>query len=83
MRHEIREYEEGGDQVKEDMLPEYDFSGGVRGKHARRFGRDHLAVLLDKDVAKVFRTSAEVNEALRALARIARTRRARSKRLAS
>jgi len=52
------------------MLPEYDFSKGVRGKHAAAFRRSHRIVVLDSDVARVFKDSREVNEALRALARI-------------
>jgi hypothetical protein len=26
---------------REEMLPEYDFSGGTRGKHARQYQRGH------------------------------------------
>jgi hypothetical protein len=53
-----------------DMLDEYDFSGGVRGKHADRFARGSNVVVLDPDVAKVFSDSESVNQALRALAEI-------------
>jgi hypothetical protein len=49
------------------MRDEYDFSGGVRGKHARRFAAGSNVVVLDPDVAKAFPDSAAVNEALRAL----------------
>ena len=66
-----------------DIRSEYDFSGGIRGKCAKRFSRDRLAVLLDKDVAKVFRTSGEVNAALRGIVRAEKSRRARSRRIAS
>jgi hypothetical protein len=55
-----------------DMLPEYDFSGGVRGKHIDRFPPGTNVVVLAPDVASVFRDSAAVNEALRLLMRIAR-----------
>jgi hypothetical protein len=65
------------------MLPEYDFSKAVRGKYAKRFPRNCRAVVLDPDVAEAFRTSEDVNQALRTLARIARPRRARAKRVAS
>ena len=34
-----------------EMLEEYDFSGGVRGKYAARFSQGTNAVLLDPDVA--------------------------------
>ena len=57
--------------VDSDMLPEYDFRGGVRGKYARRFEAGTNIVVLDPDVAEVFSDSASVNQALRALARVA------------
>jgi hypothetical protein len=50
-----------------DLLPEYDFSRGVRGKYARRFAEGTNLVKLEPDVAKVFRDSASVNRALRRL----------------
>jgi hypothetical protein len=53
-----------------DMLDEYDFSGGVRGKYAERYARGTNVVVLDPDVAKIFRDSESVNQALRALAGI-------------
>ena len=56
----------GGD----DMLPEYDFSKGVRGKYAGRFLKGSNVVVLEPDVAKVFADSEAVNEALRTLVRI-------------
>ena len=52
------------------MLDEYDFSGGVRGKYAGRFTKGCNVVVLDPDVAEVFRDSESVNQALRALAEI-------------
>jgi hypothetical protein len=58
----------------EDMLPEYDFSKGVRGKYARRYAQGTNVVLLEPDVAKVFPTAEAVNESLRALAAILRRR---------
>jgi hypothetical protein len=51
-----------------DLLPEYDFTRGVRGKYARRFAEGTNLVKLEPDVAKVFRDSASVNRALRRLA---------------
>jgi hypothetical protein len=57
---------------QDTMRDEYDFSGGVRGKHAAFVaGRTNL-VLLDPDVAEVFHDLASVNEALRLLAKLAR-----------
>ena len=53
-----------------DMLNEYDFSKGVRGKYAKRFAKGSNVVVLSPDVAKVFPDSASVNEALRALIKI-------------
>lgn len=53
-----------------DMLDEYDFGGGVRGKYAERFARGSNVVVLDRDVAEVFSDSESVNQALRALAGI-------------
>jgi len=52
----------------DDLRPEYDFSGGVRGKHATRYAEGTNVVLLDPDVAAVFPNPATVNEVLRALA---------------
>jgi len=49
------------------MRPEYDFSGGVRGKYAGRDWDGTNLVLLDDDVAAVFPDAAAVNTALRAL----------------
>ncbi len=68
-----------------EMRPEYDFADGTRGKHAKRYAKGTNIVVLDPDVAKVFPTSAAVNEALRALLPIVRQRRrtpAREKRSA-
>lgn len=53
-----------------EMLKEYDFSGGVRGKYAESFARGSNVIVLDPDVAKVFSDSKSVNQALRALAEI-------------
>ena len=64
----------------DDMRPEYDFSKGVRGKYAARFAEGTNVVVIDPDVADVFPTSASVNEALRALAKIIRSTRTRGRR---
>lgn len=58
----------------EDMLPEYDFSGGVRGKYADKFAKGTIMVVLDPDVAKVFPDPKSVNKALRALGQILQDR---------
>jgi hypothetical protein len=60
-------------QVSADIAEEYDFSEGVRGKYAARCAEGSNVVVLSPDVAKAFPTSDAVNEALRALVKIART----------
>jgi hypothetical protein len=57
-----------------DMLPEYDFSKGVRGKYAKRYEAGSNIVVLSPDMAKVFPTSESVNEALRTLVLVRRTK---------
>jgi hypothetical protein len=57
-----------------EMLEEYDFSKGVRGKYTKRYGAGSNVVVLSPEVAKVFPTSDSVNEALRTLVKIARKR---------
>ena len=71
------------------MRPEYDFSSAVRGKYYERYLESTNVVVLDPDVAKQFKNSTAVNEALRSLSpvdsptrtrRSARTRRQTSRR---
>lgn len=52
------------------MRNHYDFSGGVRGKYAKQYDEGTNVVVLDPDVADVFRDRQSVNETLRAVARI-------------
>jgi hypothetical protein len=62
----------------DEMRSEYDFdySKAVRGKYYRRLLKEGAnVVVLDPDVAKVFRSSAAVNEALRSLLRVSETTR--------
>jgi hypothetical protein len=56
---------------EEEMRPEYDLSGGVRGKYYRRYAEGTNVVLLDTDVAAVFHDSESVNQALRVLIKAA------------
>lgn len=49
----------------DDMRPEYDLRGGVRGKYYERYRQGTNVVLLEPDLAKVFKDSATVNTALR------------------
>ncbi|HXA18420.1 MAG TPA: hypothetical protein VN380_15605 [Thermoanaerobaculia bacterium] len=50
----------------EEMRPEYDLRGGVRGRFFAEYQKGTNVVLLDPDVAKEFRNSEAVNQALRA-----------------
>jgi hypothetical protein len=54
----------------QEMLSEYDFSGGVRGKYAGRFEKGTIMVVLNPDVAEIFPDPKSVNKALRALGQI-------------
>lgn len=54
------------------MRPEYDFSKAVRGKYHTKHLESTNVVVLDPDVAAGFKNSEAVNDALRALLRIAR-----------
>ena len=51
------------------MRAEYDFSGGVRGKYAKRYAQGTNLVMLEPDVADAFPTARAVNAALRKLLR--------------
>ena len=55
-----------------DMLEEYDFSKGVRGKYVDRLQEGSNVVILSPDVAEVFSDSEMVNQALRRLIKIFR-----------
>jgi hypothetical protein len=57
-----------------EMLPEYDFSKGIREKYARRYARGSNVVVLEPDVAKIFPNAEAVNNSLRSLAEIIRRR---------
>jgi hypothetical protein len=54
-----------------EMLAEYDFRGGVRGKYYKQYREGTNVVLLDPDVAAVFHDSESVNQALRTLMKAA------------
>jgi len=56
----------------DEMRPEYDIRGGVRGKYYERYRQGTNVVLLQPDVAAVFRSSEAVNRALRELMEIAK-----------
>ncbi len=57
-----------------DMLEEYDFSGGVRGKYADRYAEGTNVVVIDPDVAEYFPDHDAVNDALRSLVAIIKRR---------
>ncbi|HZF14146.1 MAG TPA: hypothetical protein VFE33_35570 [Thermoanaerobaculia bacterium] len=58
-------------QADPDMLEEYDFSGGVRGKYAKRYAEGTNIVVLDPDLAERFKDSESVNRVLRELVDLA------------
>jgi len=62
-------------EQEDELLPEYDFSKGIRGKYAAQYAEGSNLVLLAPDVAEFFPDSQSVNEALRLLVQIAQRRR--------
>jgi hypothetical protein len=56
---------------EDEMRSEYDLRGGVRGKFYKQYIEGTNVVLLDPDVAAVFRDSESVNRALRVLIKAA------------
>lgn len=66
------------------MRAEYDFTGGIRGKYAKRYALGTNVVVLAPDVAEAFPTARAVNAALRRVLRTdpARPRRAPRRRRA-
>jgi hypothetical protein len=73
-----------GNMRADDMKQEYDFSKGIRGKYFKRYQAGSNVVILDPEIAAVFKDSESVNDALRTLMRAAghnktllRTRKAR------
>lgn len=50
-----------------DMIEEYDFSRGVRGKYAKRYVEGTNVIVIDPDVIQYFPDHDSVNEALRSL----------------
>ena len=59
--------DEKSTEVVSEMRPEYDFSSGVRGKYASRLTEGSRIVVLDPDMAEIFKDSEAVNSALRAI----------------
>jgi len=54
-----------------EMRPEYDFSGGVRGKYVDRYRAGANVVLVEPELTRAFPDSRPANDALRALLSIA------------
>ena len=61
--------------IEDEMRPEYDLRGGVRGKYYERYKQGTNIVLLEPDIAKAFRGSAAVNDALRSLLQVSESTR--------
>jgi hypothetical protein len=61
-----------------DMLEEYDFSKGVRGKYANEYKKGTNVVIIDPDVAEFFPDENSVNDALRSLIPIIKKREKRT-----
>ena len=57
-------------QKDPDMLEEYDFSKGIRGKYAKRYAAGTNVVVIEPDVAKYFPDHDSVNQALRSLSAV-------------
>jgi hypothetical protein len=66
MKRERSKVKEAG--LPDEILPEYDFSRAQPNKYASRYAAGSVVVVLEPDVAAMFRTADDVNEALRALA---------------
>lgn len=62
---------------RDTMRRDYDFSKGVRGATAGRYGKGANVVVIDPTVLDVFPDGVAVNEALRALAPVLRHQRRR------
>ena len=52
---------------QDEMLEEYDFSNGIRGKYTKQYNDGVNIIKLDKDVRKIFPDAKSVNNALRTL----------------
>ncbi|PHS38710.1 MAG: hypothetical protein COB07_07745 [Sulfurovum sp.] len=56
--------------TNDEMLEEYDFSNGVRGKYVKAYKEGVNVIKLDKDISKFFPDAKSVNEALRMLIKL-------------
>jgi hypothetical protein len=62
--------EKNNNNKNNNMLPEYDFSNGVRGKYAKRYAKGSNIVVIDPDLYEYFPDQKSVNDALRSLVKI-------------
>jgi hypothetical protein len=77
MKRERSKDQEAGRVDADEILPEYDFSRAGPNKYASRYAAGSIVVVLEPDVAAVFPSAGEANEALRALAGIIQKHRPR------
>jgi len=61
-----------------DMMEEYDFSHGIRGKYSKRYSEGTNVVIIDPDITEFFPDNAAVNDALRSLIKIIKNREKRA-----
>lgn len=57
-----------------ELLMEYDFSQGVRGKYAKRYHLSSNINVLEQDVAQYFPNSESVNQALLTISLLSKKR---------
>ncbi len=64
---------EHASSISDEMRDEYqfDYSKAKPNRFASRIGRDQLMIVLDPDVAAVFKTPESVNQVLRAIITLA------------
>ena len=62
-------------KASDAMRANYDFSKGVRGKHAAHYAAGTNVVVIEPDVAAEFPTAKDVNETLRTVAKLLQRRR--------
>ena len=74
MKKEHSKIKRAGRVDADEILPEYDLSLSRPNGYASRYTQGSIVVVLDPDVAAVFPSAGEANEALRALAGIIRKR---------
>ena len=72
MKREQAKGRDNGRVDVDEILPEYDFSRARPNKYASRYAAGSVVVVLDPDVAAMFPSGGEANEALRALAGLIR-----------